>query len=122
MSSVSAADLRPKIRAAAAVGYPPGATFGPRTLGDFELVWLLRGSARWRCGSLTRELVPGSLLLLRPGMRDEFAWDPERTTEHAYVHFTMRHAGVDWPLLRQLGADDPSSGLFRYLLWLVTAA
>ncbi|HVX46486.1 MAG TPA: helix-turn-helix transcriptional regulator [Mycobacteriales bacterium] len=122
MSFVPAAGLRPRMRAAATVGYPPGATFGPRTLADFELVWLLRGSARWSCGPTVRELVPGSLLFLRPGMRDEFAWDPVRTTEHAYVHFTMRHAGADWPLLRQLTADDPSAGLFRYLLWLVSAA
>src|SRR5436190_7225761 len=28
--------------------YPPGATFGPRQLEDFEFVWLLQGTAEWR--------------------------------------------------------------------------
>ena len=32
----------------ALAGYPPGACYGPRTLADFELVWLVAGSARWR--------------------------------------------------------------------------
>lgn len=122
MSLVRAGTVRPRIHAADAVAYPPGATFGPRTLADFELVWLLRGSARWTCGGLTRELLPGSLLLLRPGMRDAFAWDPATTTEHAYVHFTMDEPAAGWPLLRELSADDPTAALFRYLLWLVSAA
>ena len=32
--------------------YPPGATYGPRTLTDFELVWLRTGSAQWHGGGL----------------------------------------------------------------------
>ena len=28
--------------------YPPGATYGPRTLPNYELLWILHGSALWR--------------------------------------------------------------------------
>ncbi|WP_427896040.1 AraC family transcriptional regulator [Kribbella sp. GL6] len=103
------------------VDYPPGATYGPRTLADFELVWLLHGSATWRCDDRREQVVPGSLLLLRPGMTDEFAWDPERPTRHAYVHFSLARdvAGSDsWPLRRDLAYDDVLAGLFRHMLWL----
>src|SRR5690348_16549481 len=65
----------PELAIASMVDYPPGATYGPRTLTDFELVWLLRGSARWRCHSPDShqlDLEPGSLLLARPGMRDSY--------------------------------------------------
>ena len=27
-------------------GYPPGATFGPRLLYDFEFIWIIEGSAK----------------------------------------------------------------------------
>lgn len=113
--------IRATVRTVSAVDYPPGATFGPRTLIDFELVWLLRGSARWNCGEDELDLVPGSLLLVRPGMRDEFRWDRERVTTHAYAHFMIDRSPPppgSWPLVRNLVHDDPLAGLFRYLLWL----
>jgi len=50
--------------------YPPGATFGPRVLPDFEFVWLLQGTAEWRYDQGTIALGTNSLLLGRPGMRD----------------------------------------------------
>jgi AraC-like DNA-binding protein len=115
---VAAADLRLMPGAEPQVAnYPPGATFGPRTLHDFELVWLLHGGATWRCGPRSETLEPGSLLLLRPGMTDTFQWDRRRPTQHAYVHFSL--AGADpsgWPLLRHLAPDDVLAALFRHLL------
>lgn len=123
-SYVPAASLQPRLRVVSVVDYPAGATFGPRTLTDFELVWLLQGSAQWRCAGRTEALGPGSLLLARPGMRDEFRWDPRRTTRHAYVHFELA-AGSDpggWPLVRHLTHAEPLPGMFRYLLWLGGAA
>lgn len=105
--------------------YPPGATFGPRVLRDFEFVWLLRGSARWREGTTSLDLRPGTLLLARPGMRDHFSWDPTRPSVHAYVHFSL--AGRlpstmsqpdSWPLTRELSSAGPMAALCRYALWL----
>jgi hypothetical protein len=103
--------------------YPPGATFGPRRLPDFEFVWLLQGTAEWRYeqgGSVT--LRPSCLLLARPGMRDSFVWDRTKPTRHAYLHFRL--AGelerlpdpALWPLVRTLPDGDPLRPLLRYLL------
>jgi len=114
-------DLNPRLRLAALVDYPPGSTFGPRTLADFELVWLLQGSALWECDGTEFELGPGSLLLARPGMRDYFRWDTERSTRHAYVHFRLDTDGAGWPRIRHLVVEDPLAGLLRYLLWLGSA-
>jgi AraC family transcriptional regulator len=69
--------------------YPPGATFGPRRLEDFEFVWLLQGTAEWRYDQGSIALGPNSLLLGRPGITDSFSWDRTRPTRHAYLHFEL---------------------------------
>ncbi|MER6086194.1 AraC family transcriptional regulator [Streptomyces sp. NPDC001833] len=109
----------------AVADYPAGAVFGPRDAGSYEFVWLLHGSARWVCGDLTVPLTPGTLLLVRPGMRDTFHWDSHRPTRHAYTHFrlppvaggTERPDDTGWPVVRDLsGRGDPMAALCRYLL------
>ncbi|WP_053203415.1 helix-turn-helix transcriptional regulator [Jiangella muralis] len=109
----------------AVADYPPGSTFGPRDARTYEFVWLLSGSATWHWDDLTVPLAPGTLLLVRPGMRDSFHWDPRRPTRHAYVHFTLAgpggQGGAAWPILRDLGGrPDPMGALCHYLLWLGT--
>ncbi|WP_218576914.1 helix-turn-helix transcriptional regulator [Phytohabitans rumicis] len=99
--------------------YPAGASFGPRTLRDFELVWMLAGSARWRRLDMADELTlrPGTLLLLRPGMRDEFRWDPDRPSSHGYAHFGLPAGRFDgWPLHRPI--TGPLDAWLSYLVWL----
>jgi AraC-like DNA-binding protein len=101
------------------VDYPPGATFGPRTTHDYELVWLLHGSATWTWAGRVERLAPGSILLVRPGMTDEFRWDERHPTRHAYVHFDFDPAPVEpdsWPLVRHPARDDLLAGLCRYVL------
>lgn len=111
-------------RAPASVAhYPPGATFGPRSLIDYEFVWLLSGSARWHGGGCAVSLRPGTLLLASQGIEDRIEWDPLLTTAHAYVHFTIPDPGLlpdqrHWPLTRPLTATSPLTGLCRYLLLL----
>lgn len=109
----------------AVADYPPGSTFGPRDARTYEFVWLLSGSATWHWDDLRVPLAPGTLLLVRPGMRDSFRWDPRRPTRHAYVHFTLSGQGLDtatWPVVRDLGGrPDPMGALCQYLLWLGTA-
>lgn len=103
--------------------YPPGATYGPRTLSDYEFVWLYDGGATWLCGDHEIRLRPGVLLLARPGMRDRFDWDPDRASRHGYVHFDVLDTaalppGEEWPVAREVSADGPIPALIRYLLWL----
>jgi AraC family transcriptional regulator len=102
--------------------YPPGTTFGPRRLEDFEFVWLLQGTAEWRHDHGSIALGPNSLLLGRPGIQDSFLWDRTRPTRHGYLHFRLvgrlPHLPdpARWPLARTLPDDDPLRPLLRYLL------
>jgi AraC family transcriptional regulator len=102
--------------------YPPGATFGPRRLEDFEFVWLLQGTAEWCYDQGRIALGPNRLLLGRPGIQDSFVWDRTRPTRHAYLHFglvgqpAMLPDPASWPMVRTLPDDDPLRPLLRYLL------
>jgi AraC family transcriptional regulator len=103
--------------------YPPGATFGPRVLADYEFVWLEEGNAVWECDGTIHQIPAGTLLLARPGMRDSFIWDRERFTRHGYLHFRVtRRGGLPpehtWPFTRPLGEGDIVRPLFRHLAWL----
>ncbi|HEX5493853.1 MAG TPA: AraC family ligand binding domain-containing protein, partial [Mycobacteriales bacterium] len=100
--------------------YPPGTVHGPRELDRFEFAWVLQGSAEWWSGRLRHNLTPGSLLLVRPGMRDQFRWDARRPGRLGHVQFDLAGGGetAGWPVLRAAGPDDPLRGLTRYLLWL----
>jgi AraC-like DNA-binding protein len=102
--------------------YPPGATFGPLRLPDFELVWLLSGSASWRrVGSAEQcRLTTADVLLLTPGIVSEFAWDPRQPTRHAYVHFGLRADPAGWPRVRFGQLPGPLGGMLDYLVWLGT--
>jgi AraC-like DNA-binding protein len=60
---------------------------------------------------------------VRPGLRDNFEWDADRPTRHAYISFIM--PGTDpshaerWPQVRLMGAaGNPLAGLCDYLVWL----
>jgi AraC family transcriptional regulator len=106
--------------------YPPGATFGPRTLRDFEFVWIIEGDCVWECDGGRHPVPAGTVLLARPGMRDGFIWDPRRHTRHGYIHFLLERRGADlppetqWPLVRALSGDDIIRPLFRHLAWLLS--
>jgi AraC-like DNA-binding protein len=101
--------------------YPPGATFGPRTLKDYEFVWIIDGSVVWEYDGHKVPAPPGTILLARPGMRDFFWWDPAKQTRHAFFHFTLRGCGPDrsWPVARVMPDGDIIRPLFRHLAWLV---
>lgn len=106
--------------------YPAGATFGPRTLRDYEFVWIIEGEVEWTCDGVVHAAPPGTLILARPGMVDAFRWDPDRPTRHGFVHFTasggedLLGAPAAWPLLRTMSPRDIIPQLFRHLAWLQT--
>ena len=101
--------------------YPSGAQLGPRTIDDFEFVWMLRGQARVTVDEGDLPLAPGSLLLVPPGVRHGFVWDQAHTSRHGYVHFEPRSRGRRLALgelrLLPMTVDDPLAGLCAYLLW-----
>lgn len=79
--------------------YPPGASYGPRRLQDYEFVWVLRGSAVWTVHdgppgsasphSQSLPLTPGRLALARTGTVDSYQWAVREASTHAYVHFAL---------------------------------
>jgi len=93
--------------------YPPGATFGPRRLRDWEFVWIVSGDAEWECLGRRHPLPTGALALARPGMRDGFRWDQRRPTRHGFIHFDCTWsdprlpARDDWPLVLDARAARP---------------
>lgn len=100
--------------------YPPGATFGPLPLAEFELVWLLSGSAVWLSGDegTAESMRPGDVLLLPPGTDSEFRWDNQLPTRHGYVHFSAGTDPCGRPLWRRGQIPGPFGGMLDYLLWL----
>lgn len=106
--------------------YPPGATFGPRTLRNFEFVWIMEGDAVYKVGGGEFAAVQNSVVLCRPtpGLTDFFRWDTTRRTRHAYFHFDL--AGdlpydwptvFRWPIVQKEGVENGLlTTLFRHLL------
>ncbi len=106
--------------------YPAGAVFGPRRLGDYEIVWLLEGSARWEVthpGGVREEHVlrPGTLVLARPGDVDRYEWSPDGRSRHAYLHFTGELPPAA-PLVssRPLAGNEPMAALVAHLQRIAT--
>ncbi len=102
--------------------YPAGATFGPRHLRDWELVWLIEGDAQYECNGVVCEACEGSMVLCRLGARDFFRWDTKRRTRHGYFHFLIQQtpnlwpAPENWPSVRATEENDILRPLFRHLL------
>jgi len=107
--------------------YPAGATFGPRTLHDYEFVWIVSGEVVWESDGRDYPVPPGTILLARPGMRDAFRWDPQARTRHGFVHFTMQLNGAilpppeAWPMTLRLPDGDVLRPLLQHLAWLLWA-
>lgn len=105
--------------------YAPGAPFGPRLLHDYELVWILSGSATWEfrhpdLAAPTRHaLRPGDVLIARAGGADSYTWDEHNRSSHAYLHFDMTGEVAEveeWPVVRRTGRADLVWGLCEHLL------
>lgn len=77
--------------------YRPGETLGPRRLPDYELVYMLEGTATYCANGKEYAAPPGTLLLPRPGFNEEFHWDLQRPTRHGYLHFDIARLPSDWP-------------------------
>ncbi|MFD3401658.1 helix-turn-helix domain-containing protein [Kribbella sp. NPDC058693] len=110
--------------------YAPGATYGPRRLPNFELLWILHGSAIWRTdvydagvlqATVEHELRPGTVALARRGNRDAYIWDCDHHSRHAYVHFQIDDFGdlgdpSRWPWVRSMSDPGLLGELCSYLL------
>ncbi len=95
-------------------------------MAGFQLVWILRGSAEWWADGVLHTLLPGQLVLVRPGTRDHWWWDRDDPTTHGYAYFTLagswRPSAEQWPALRVVSEDNPVPATLRYLLNLDVAS
>ena len=104
--------------------YPAGATFGPRAMPDYELVWIIEGDVQYRFADTFTDAPQGSILLCKPGVTDFFRWDVRRRTRHGWFHFhlvgeTPSEWGPpsQWPTLRiPQSESDLLPTLFRQLI------
>ncbi len=104
------------------VTYPPGATFGPRNMLDFEFVWVIQGNVEYHVDDTMHTVGRDSIVLCKPSTRDFFQWDRKRPTRHAYVHFEIQDTpdkwpqATHWPVAQHLIASSMMLGLFRQII------
>jgi len=104
----------------ATADYPAGARLETRVIGDYELVWMLRGRAEL-VGDPRVTLGAADLVLVPPEWPHGFEWDRGRPSRHGYVHFGAADTSAALPSLPRhhpMSPDDPLAGLCAYLLWL----
>ncbi len=113
-------------RALGVASNPPGATFGPRSMADWEFVLMLEGGARYRWCDRWWNVPQATVVLCRPtpeGATDAFDWDPLLQSRHAYVHFDLpglsAHSTAALPWVRALDDADVWRPLFRHARTLV---
>ncbi|MEX0774595.1 MAG: AraC family transcriptional regulator [Phycisphaeraceae bacterium] len=105
-----------------AAAYLPGEKFGPRTMVDFEFVWIMAGDVVYRAGDQQYDAPQGSVILSRPGFTELYEWDRRQTTRHAYFHFGLDRVPRDfppvkqWPVCLQPAQGDPLRPLFRQVV------
>jgi AraC-like DNA-binding protein len=113
-----------KLHSAGTMTYPPGATFGPRRLTDFELVWFISGKCVAYRNGRAVPAPEGTVLLQRPGTVDAYDWAKDTTTLHGFIHFGRHRPGAGWPpvarwpLQRRLAPSSLIPTLFRFILGL----
>jgi len=109
-------------KACGLVTYPPGATFGPRQMRDFEFVWMIEGDAQYEVGRRNYSAPAGSMVLCRPGAVDGFVWDVAGRTRHAFAHFDITSVpphwpgSSAWPYVRVLPDEDILRPMLRHIL------
>ena len=102
--------------------YPPGATFGPRQMGEFEFVWMIAGDAEYRVDSQILAAPQGAFVLCQPGTVDEFTWDRRRRTQHGFIHFQIEDGALGlppragWPVVAAASSGELLEPLFRHAL------
>ena len=66
------------------VVYAPGAAFGPRWQGDFQLVVILAGSVRIVVDGQELRVRAAEQVMLLPGRQEMFSWDEAVRTHHTW--------------------------------------
>ena len=101
---------------------PPGETFGPRKQWSYEFIWMRSGFMTARINMQKVKGIPGTLLLVPPGVTDTYNYSKTERSIHSFIHFNLRlpHQGwpspPSWPLFRHLPPEHTLFHLFRQVL------
>ena len=104
--------------------YPAGAVLLPRVIGEWELVWMLGGQARFLTDQGGIQLERHDMVLIPPNVRHSFTWDTRAPSRHGYLHFQAldragREIAADSAVTRlRAGSTNPLGELSRFLVWL----
>ena len=109
------AGFRPVRVSAGEVVYPPGGALGPRWQHDVELVLLHTGSARISIDECEASVHRAeSVVLLLPGHRERFSFDPLGETHHSWVQVGLAEPPAELAALpRALSASTALTELVR---------
>ncbi len=67
--------------------YPPGGSLGPRRQSHYQFVYLRNGSCSVHLDDEVYKLKGPSVFLLIPGRKEQFYFDTQEITDHAWLHF-----------------------------------
>ncbi|WP_256761975.1 AraC family transcriptional regulator [Cohnella sp. WQ 127256] len=70
---------------AGSIVYPPGGRFGPRIQQDIQLVMLYTGELNVAIDGRHVQLLPGHLMLLKPGHEETFTFSKTEETWHRWI-------------------------------------
>lgn len=74
-----------------------GGQLGPRTLVDFEFVYIVESSIVYSSDSIDYTVPAGGFILGQPGTSETYYWDRQAKTLHSFFHFNIRSYPSDWP-------------------------
>ncbi|HRR33152.1 MAG TPA: AraC family transcriptional regulator [Kiritimatiellia bacterium] len=77
--------------------YRASETLVPRRIPDYELFFMLEGTATYSANGQKYVATPGTLILPKPGFRETFRWAPYPRARLAYLHFDILRTPSDWP-------------------------
>lgn len=77
--------------------YHAGEILGPRRLPDYELFFMLEGTAIYTVNRHKYVATPGTLIMPRPGFVETIKWSSSPRTRLSYLHFDIARLPSDWP-------------------------
>ncbi len=99
----------------------PGSSFGPWRMPHYGFAWIIEGCGTTHYDDAVIPTREGSVLLVRPGMTARHDWGNVRCFQ-SFIVFDFDSLPSPWPrpacwpVVRQLGQDDPFFDLWRCLL------
>lgn len=119
--------LLPRIHTVGDVAAQAGFVLGPRTIGDYELVYFPEGTNTvYTIGEEAYVLKSPCYIFTRPGVIHSYQFDKDRDVRHLFVHFDYMPLSGDDPRYRLLGKQSYYAaeyvpflnGLMNQLIWI----